>query len=174
MIFSILEDSCKNKKYILGKNCIIWVFLDWNSKNLLSYLKSTPLNSSNYNVWWKIEILKFGIKNAWFAYFQAGMWKCYCHIGNWCPQICLVVKYGVKIKVFKFGTKNSRFGYFKTWIWNDFCNIWNQRTGICLAAKFGAKIKNLKFGTKKFDLGVFALKFKNKIVLFEISYLKFV
>ena len=45
----------KWKCLILGPKCIIWVFWDKKFKNLLSYLKSVPLNLTNCEISWKNE-----------------------------------------------------------------------------------------------------------------------
>ena len=81
------------------KNVFFLVFLGWNLKILSSCLKSVP---SNF-VW---------TKNAWFGYFGARMWKCYCHIWNKSPQIYFSTKSCARMKNSKFGTINALFGYF--------------------------------------------------------------
>ena len=46
----------------------------------------------------KVKILKFGTKNAWFPYFETGIWKYCCHNWNQHPRISLVVMFGPKKK----------------------------------------------------------------------------
>ena len=77
----------------------------------------------------KIEILKFGIKNALFGYFWTRILKNYCHIWNQLPPICLIAKFSRKTKMSKFGTKYALFGYF--WA-RTFKIYWNQHLWICL------------------------------------------
>ena len=47
-----LQNFTKKKKkknaYIWDQKCLIWIFLDWNLKTILSYLKSAPSNLSNF------------------------------------------------------------------------------------------------------------------------------
>ena len=45
---------CKNKSLeIWNQKCLIWVFLSWNYKITLLYLKSATLNLPNWNILWK-------------------------------------------------------------------------------------------------------------------------
>ena len=75
----------------------------------------------------------------------------------------------------KFGTKNALVGYFWATILKNYCDIWNKQSQICLVAKFCEKTKMAKFGSKNAPyLGIFILKLKKNIVIFEISTLKFV
>ena len=157
--------------------------------------ESLSCHISNQNPWICLiakycEIMKmptFGTKNALFWYFWARILKNYCHIWNHRPQICLSAKFHEK-------NKNAWFGYFWAGIWKQFCHIWNQYLRICLIAKFGGKTKMPKFGNKNALFGYFWPKmpyldifvqkcliwiflgknFKNTIVIFEISTLKFV
>ena len=110
---------------IWDQKCLIWMFLGWNSKTILSHWKSAPLNLSNCQISWNNETHKFGPKNALFGYFWPKMsylgtfrqlgwnfWKKYCHIWNQHPQICLIAKIFEKMKMPKFGTSNALFRYF--------------------------------------------------------------
>ena len=74
----------------------------------------------------EIIIFKFWNKNAWFAYFSAGIPKCFCHIINKRHWIWLIPKFSLKINSFKFGTKNVLFRYFWTGIWKQYCHIQNH------------------------------------------------
>ena len=51
-------------------------------------------------------MLKFGIKNALFGYFWAGILENYRHILNQHLRICLNQKFCEETKMPKFGTKN--------------------------------------------------------------------
>ena len=42
----------------------------------------------------------------------AGIWRCYCHNWNQCPQVCLITDFGGRIKIPKFGTKMPYFVIF--------------------------------------------------------------
>ena len=108
------------------KNTFFWIFLDWNSKKSLSYLKSTHSNLSKCKVWCKTKIPKFGTKNVSFGYFWTGSWKWYCYIWNQHPRIFLIANFREKMKMPKFGTKNVLFGYFWAIILTNYCHIWNQ------------------------------------------------
>ena len=136
--------------WIWEEKCLICVFLGYNLKIQLSYLKS-----SNLSYW-------------------TGILKNYCHIWNQHPWICLIAKFHEKIKIPKIGTKNALFGYFWAEIWRKYCHIWNQRRQICLIAKFSAKIKILKFGIKNACSFISGLEFESNIIIFEISILEFV
>ena len=94
------------------KNTFFWIFLDWNSKKSLSYLKSTHSNLSKCKVWCKTKIHKFGTKNVSFGYFWTGSWKWYCYIWNQHPRIFLIANFREIMKMPKFGTKNASCGYF--------------------------------------------------------------
>ena len=58
---------------------------------------------------------KFGIKNALFGYFWAGILENYRHILNQHLRICLNQKFCEETKMPKFGTKNVWFGVFLNW-----------------------------------------------------------
>ena len=116
---------------------------------------------------------KFETKISLFGYFGLEF------PNNIHPQICLIAKFCKKKKFLNLGTKMPYLGIFDqkylNWVflgWN--LENWNQCPWICLVAKFGAKIKILKFETKMPDLEIFGLEFKNNIVIFEFSTLKFV
>ena len=111
---------------------------------------------SNCKISWKKEMPKFRTKNVWLTYFWVEISKCYSHIWNLHPRICLLEKLGEKIKVFKFG--NERFAYFWAGIWKYFCHIWKQHARIYLVAKFGAKKKkkeNPRICNKKCFIWIF-------------------
>ena len=97
-------------------------------------------------------------KNAWFAYFLAGIWEYYSHISNQRPQICLLAKFGAKIKLLKSWTKNTLFWYLWTRVWKKYCHIWNQHPQICLNANFAKKQKSLNLKPKMYDSGIFGLE----------------
>ena len=118
-----------------------------NLKAILSYLTSTPRICLIAKFYDKTKMAKFGTKNAWFAYFGAGLWKYCCHIWNQRPRICLVPKFVAKIKTFKFGTKNAWFGYFWTEIWNNIVIFEISNFEFVQVQNFGGK-KMPKFGTK--------------------------
>ena len=48
---------------------MIWVFLEWNLKIILSYLKSGPSTLLNCSFHEKMIIPRFGTENALFGYF---------------------------------------------------------------------------------------------------------
>ena len=56
------------------------VFLGWNLKTIMSYMKPAPSNFSNCKVLLKTKMPKFGPKNALFGYFWDKIIKGYCHI----------------------------------------------------------------------------------------------
>ena len=93
---------------------------------------------------------KFGTQNAWFEYLWAGIWKQHCHIWNQHPWIYVIAKFDGK-KMPKFVTKNALHGYF--WPKIPYLGIFDQK---CLIWVFSGN------------------NFKNTIVIFEISTLKFV
>ena len=119
-----------------------------------------------------------------FGYYWARIWKYCCHIWNQPPQFCLFAKFDQKTKMPRFRTRNAWFRYFLGEMWKQYCPIRNQHPHICLIAKFGRKTKMRKFGIKNPLFGYFDQKcfvwvcfgenFKNTIVIFEISILKFV
>ena len=52
--FVYLQNFPKKQKCLnLGPKCLIWVFLGWNLKTILSYLKPAPSNFSNCKILWK-------------------------------------------------------------------------------------------------------------------------
>ena len=73
--FDVLSSSVKN-------HCQIW--------------KQHPRISFVANVGDKIEILKLGTKNAWFAYFCAGTWNQYCDKWNQQPKFRLITTFSQK------------------------------------------------------------------------------
>ena len=115
--------------FLIAKFCVRIRILKFGTKNALfecfgqqfrkiiaifavSILKFASLQS----LMQKIKILKFGTKSVRFPSFRAGIWKCYCHIWEQPPRICLDVKFGAKIK--------------ESLNWNQRCLIWNLWTGI--------------------------------------------
>ena len=134
------------------------VFLGWNLKKLLPYLKSTPSNLSDCKFREKTKMSQFGTKNASLGYFWAGIWKKYCHIWNQHPRLCLIAKFYKKTKIPKFGTKNALFGYFWTRILKNYCHIGNQLLRICLLAKFCEETKMPNLGLKMPFLSIFDQK----------------
>ena len=64
-------------KYALiwNQKCFIWVFLGWNLKMILSYLKSAPLIMSNSRINEIRKMPKFGTKNVLITYFWAKHFK---------------------------------------------------------------------------------------------------
>ena len=142
----------------MDKKCLILVFLGWNLKKLLPYLKSTPSNLSDCKFREKTKMSQFGTKNASLGYFWAGIWKKYCHIWNQHPRLCLIAKFYKKTKIPKFGTKNALFGYFWTRILKNYCHIGNQLLRICLLAKFCEETKMPNLGLKMPFLSIFDQK----------------
>ena len=72
------------KVEIWNQKCLIQVFLVWNLKTALSYLKSAPFAKFCE----KMKRPKFGTKNVFFGYFCAKILKNNCHIWNQHPRIC--------------------------------------------------------------------------------------
>ena len=64
------------------QNCLIWVFLGWNSKKLLccGILHQHPQMFLNTKFRPKIKILKFGTKTALTEYFQLELQKLMSHL----------------------------------------------------------------------------------------------
>ena len=60
-------------------------------KKLLPWLRSAPLNLSNWKILFK-KMSKFGTKNTLFGYFWARSLKSYCPISNQHLQIYLITK----------------------------------------------------------------------------------
>ena len=97
-----------------GKSGLIWVFLGWNLKKLLSYLKSALSSLSNGKTSQKNpKRLHLGPKMPSFFEKLEFSKKC-CHITNQHPEFCLIAKFCKKPKMPKFGSKNALFGYFWT------------------------------------------------------------
>ena len=118
--------SCKNLNFKFGtKNSLFGCFGHQFWKTIVIF-EICAFNFAYCKIGAKINILKFGTKNARFSYFEAGISKYYCHIWNQRPRICLVAKFGAKIKILKSGSKNVWFGYFWTGSWKLYCHIWNQ------------------------------------------------
>ena len=133
---------------------MIWVFLGWKLKILLSYLKSAPSKKS--------KIPKFGTKNTLFGCLWARTFKNSSHVWNQHPSICLIAKFGKKTpKMPKFETKNALFGYFLAGILKTYCHTWNQHPWICLIAKFHKKTtrKCLNLRPKMPYLGIVGVDF---------------
>ena len=59
---------------------LIWVFLGWKLKTILSYLKSVPLKLPNFKISLKTKTPKFWTKNVVFGYFWSTILKNYCYI----------------------------------------------------------------------------------------------
>ena len=159
---------CKNKNsYIWDPKCLIWVFLGWNLKTILSYLKpefpkSNVMHSqicliAKFHE--KTKMPKFGTKNALFGYFWVRILKNYCHIWNQHPRIRIITKFGEKMKFPKFETKNALHEYFYARILKNWYHIWNQHHRICLIANFQKKQKYPNLGPKMPYLGTFGLGF---------------
>ena len=85
----------------------------------------------------------------------AGIWRCYCHNWNQCPQVCLITDFGGRIKIPKFGTKMPYFVIFGLRFEKGIVHIWNQHSGIGLNAKIGVKIKILIIWIKNAWFGCF-------------------
>ena len=63
------------ERQVLDEHCLIWVFLDWDLKKLLPYLKSVSLIFFRPKFRVKIKIYNFGTKIALTGYLWAGIWK---------------------------------------------------------------------------------------------------
>ena len=131
------------------------LFLGWNLKELLSYLKSAPSNLPDCKLREKTKMSTFETKNVWFRYFWARIWKKYYHIWNLHPWICLIAKCREIMTMPKTDTKNALFGYFWDKIFKNYCRIWNQHLRISVTAKFCEKTKMHNFGTKNASFGYF-------------------
>ena len=93
------------------------------------------------------------------------------------------LKFCEKTKIPKLGSKNALFWYFWGRILKSYSHIWNQHRWISIIAKFCEETKMPKVGTKNALFGHFLPKwliwiflgqnFKNSIVIFEISTVKF-
>ena len=153
-----------------GTKSLICIFLCWNLKGLLSYLKSASLNLSCCKVSAKVKILTFGAKNVLFGYFWARISKKnYCHNWNKHPRICLIAKFWEKTKTSKYGTKNALSGYFWAGIWKQYYHVRNQHPKFVYLQNFVKKAKIPKFVTKNSALRTLFLYWNLKILL---SYLE--
>ena len=77
--FVLLQSLVKSKNpQTWDQKYLLWVFLDWKLKMILSYL-----NLCNFNTLWNMEMPKFGAKNALVEYFWARISK--NHIWNQHP-----------------------------------------------------------------------------------------
>ena len=161
----------------MDQKCLILLFLGWNLKSILSYLKSAPSNLSNNNIFRKSESTYTWDKNALFGYFCERIWKkkLFSLLKSAPSNLPISKTSRKKKKMSKFGTKNAWFGYFWAGIWKIYCHTWNQHPPICLMAIFSEKAKKPKLGTKMPYLGIFVKEFEKKtIFLFEINTFKFV
>ena len=103
---------------------MIWVFLEWNLKIILSYLKSGPSTLLNCNFREKMIIPRFGTENALFGYFWAEIYKQYLPYLKLAPSNLSIRKIlEKKAKMTKFRTKRALFGYFWARILQNFCHI---------------------------------------------------
>ena len=105
--------------WIWGQKCLIWVFLDWNLKTILSYLKSAPSNLSNCkisrkNITENQNCINLGTKYALFGYF----WQKMPYWGHFSVRISNMLL-------------SDLFGYFWARILKSYCHIRNQHPQIC-------------------------------------------
>ena len=130
----LIAKFCKKKqKYLnIGPKMpyfIFGLFLGWNFRKLLWYLKSAPSNLSNAEFREKMKIL--GAKLPYLRIFGLEFSKDYCHIWNRHPWIYLNAKFREKMKMPKFRNKNDLFEYFWARIFKNYCLLWNQQPQIC-------------------------------------------
>ena len=132
-----------------GTKSLICIFLCWNLKGLLSYLKSASLNLSCCKVSAKVKILTFGAKNVLFGYFWARISKKnYCHNWNKHPRICLIAKFWEKTKTSKYGTKNALSGYFGLEFENNIIMLETNTLNLSTCKILWKKQKYLNLGPK--------------------------
>ena len=145
--FVYLQNFVKKRKCLYLEPTIS-VFLGWNSKILLSYLKSA---SSNFScIWCKKNSLSLGPK-------MLEILKDYCHIWNQHPQICQTAKFLEKMKMSKFGTKNALFGIFWLEFENNILIFEISTLNFIKLQNFLEKWKCLNLGPKMPYLGIFGL-----------------
>ena len=134
-------------------------------------------------------------KNAVFGYFGAIIFlKNYCHVWNQHIRISVIAKFCEETKMPKIGTKKALLGYFwqKCLIWVFLGKIFRKTIVIFQIStlkfvyfqNFRNRQKHLHLGPKMPYLGIFDQRcliwvflgknFKNAIVIFQISTLKFV
>ena len=162
----------------MDQKCLIFVFLGWNLKIILSYLISALSNLCKINFLEKQKYLNLGSKMPNLHIFdQRNLFLCYwarilkndCHIWNQHPRICLIAKFCEKTKMSKFGTKSALFGYFWGSILENYCLISNRHVRLCLTAKFFEETEMAKLANK---IAIFGY-FKPKMYLVEFSSIKF-
>ena len=131
----------------------------------------------------KCLVWAFFTKKPYSDIFALEFEKNYCHIWNQHPQILVMRKVCEKTKIPKLGSKNALFWCFWGRTLKSYSHIWNRHRWIRIIAKFCEETKMPKVGTKNALFGHFLPKwliwiflgqnFKNSIVIFEISTVKF-
>ena len=116
----------------------------------------------------KTKIRKLGPKNVLFGYFLARILKHFCHSWNQHLRISVIAKFCEGTKMSKFESKNANFGYF--WPKIPYLDIFGQELKKKLLSDLKSALSNLSI----FKISRKKPKFGTKMVIFEISTLKFV
>ena len=149
---------------------MIRVYLGWDFRKLLSYLKAAPSNLPNWKFFWrnKNALFKdFWPKLAYLDIFGLEFFKkTYCHIWNKHP--CLIAKYREIMKTPKFATKIALFGYFWARSLEKLLSYLKSAPSKLPICKITRKAKIPKFGTKNALFGYFWARILKKL----LSYLK--
>ena len=145
------------------QDCLIWIFLGWNSKMSLDcgILHQHPQIFLNAKFQTKIKILKFGTKTALIGYFRLEFQKL---MSSWksVSSNLLTCKVSSKNKeTLDLGPKISYLGIFGLQFIKNYYQIFNQHPRICEKIKFHPKQKKIFLGPKMLYLGLWTRILEN-------------
>ena len=176
---------------------LYWVFLTKNASFGCFWPGTCKQYCHIWNQHLQQKCLNLGPRKALFGYFLAGIWKQYCHIWNQGIQQKFInlglkmpdldifgqelkktllpyLKSGNSTKIHKFGTKNAWFGFFWARIKKHPIAIFEISTlRFVYLHNFTKNRKCLNLRPKMPSLGILGLEFEYNIVIFEITFLKF-
>ena len=127
------------------QNCLIWVFLGWNSKNLLycGILHQHPQFFLNTKIQPKRKILKFGTKMVLIGYFPIDLQKSNAVFEISILKFVNMQNFIQKQENFKFRSKILHFDTFGLQFNKIYYQIFDQHPPICGNTKFYPKQKNV-------------------------------
>ena len=138
----------------MAQKWLLWMFLNWNLKTILPYLKPDTSNLSICKIWRKTKVPKFGTRNAWkhtnvlklefekvFLYLKWKPWN----LSSW------KISQTKKKKLLKFGIKNVLFGYFLAGIWKILLPYLKSASSSLSISEIGSKTP---------DFGIFGWNLK--------------
>ena len=139
---------------------MIWVFLEWNLKIILSYLKSGPSTLLNCKFREKMIIPRFGTENALFGYFWAEIYKQYLPYLKLAPSNLSIRKILEKKQNWlSLGPNVPYLGIFGLEFYKTFVIFEISTLKFVYLENFAKKQKFLNLGTKVPYLGIFQLEF---------------